>query len=199
MLNNPFGEEITFLISNLNLPWCNMRPFPLIACYLGEETNPHLATASFQAVVESDKVSPQPPVLQAKQLQFPQPLLIRLLLLTLHWLRCPSLDTLHHLNVLLVVRGPKLTTGLEVWPHQCQVQGDNHFPSPAGHAIPDTSQDAVGLLGHLGTLPAHIQLAVTQHPQVLFLPGSFAATLPQACSIAWGCCDPSAGPSTWPC
>ncbi|KAK4819537.1 hypothetical protein QYF61_006294, partial [Mycteria americana] len=37
-----------------------------------------------------------------KQLRFPQPLLIRLVLQTLHQLRCPSLATLQHLNVSLV-------------------------------------------------------------------------------------------------
>ncbi|KAK4825193.1 hypothetical protein QYF61_025121 [Mycteria americana] len=136
-----------------------------IAFYLGEETDPHLSTASFQAVVESDKVSPQPPFLQAKQPQVPQPLLIRLVLQTLHQLRCPSLDTLQHLNVSLVVGGPKLNTVFEVRPHQCRVQGHDHFPSPAGHTIPDTSHDALGLLGHLGALPAHIQAAVDQHAQ----------------------------------
>ncbi|KAK4828160.1 hypothetical protein QYF61_024075 [Mycteria americana] len=52
-------------------------------------------------------------VLMAKQSQFPQPLLIRLLLQTLHQLRCPSLDTLQHLSVFLVVRGPKLNTVFE--------------------------------------------------------------------------------------
>ncbi|KAK4831880.1 hypothetical protein QYF61_020027 [Mycteria americana] len=50
---------------------------------------------------------------QAKQSQLPQPLLIRLLLQTLHQLRCPSLDTLQHLNVPLVVGGPKLNTVFE--------------------------------------------------------------------------------------
>ncbi|KAK4832881.1 hypothetical protein QYF61_026431 [Mycteria americana] len=50
---------------------------------------------------------------KAKQPQFPQPLLIRLLLQTLHQLRCPSLDMLQHLNVSLVVRGPKLNTVFE--------------------------------------------------------------------------------------
>ncbi|KAK4816937.1 hypothetical protein QYF61_025433 [Mycteria americana] len=103
--------------------------------------------------------------LQAKQPQFPQPLLIRLVLQTLHQLRCPSLDTLQHLNVSLVVRCPKLNTAFEVRPHQCQVQGHDHFPSPAGHTISDTSQDAIGLLGHLGTLLAHIQAAVNHHLQ----------------------------------
>jgi len=51
-----------------------------IASYLGEETNTHLTTASFQVVVESNTVSPQPPLLQTKQPQFPQPLLIGLVL-----------------------------------------------------------------------------------------------------------------------
>ena len=51
-----------------------------VANYLWEETDNHLATTSFQVVVESDKISPQPPLLQTKQPQFPQPLLIRLIL-----------------------------------------------------------------------------------------------------------------------
>ncbi|KAK4832701.1 hypothetical protein QYF61_025162 [Mycteria americana] len=127
---------------------------------LGKRDRPHLSTTSFQVVVESHKVSPQPPFLQAKQPQFPQPLPISLVLQTLPQLRCPSLDTLQHLNVSLVARGPKLNTGFEVWPHQCRVQGHDHCPSPAGHTIPDTRQNAVCFLGHLGTLPAHIQLAV---------------------------------------
>ncbi|KAK4816516.1 hypothetical protein QYF61_017616 [Mycteria americana] len=53
-------------------------------------------------------------ILKAKQPQLPQPLLIRLVLQTLHQLRCPSLDTLQHLNVSLVVRGPKLNTVFEI-------------------------------------------------------------------------------------
>ncbi|KAK4828375.1 hypothetical protein QYF61_026113 [Mycteria americana] len=163
VLDNPFSEE--------KFPNIQSKP-PLaqfeaisscpITCYLGEETNPHLSTTSFQVAVESDKVSPQPPFLQAKQSQLPQPLLIRLLLQTLHQLRRPSLDTLQHLNVSLVVGGPKLNTVFEVRPHQCRVQGHNHCPSPSGHAIFDTSQDAIGFLGRLGTLLAHIQAAVNR-------------------------------------
>ena len=44
--------------------------------------------------------------------------------------------------------------------------GVDHFPVPAGHAISDASQDAIGLLGHLGTLLAHVQPAGDQPPQV---------------------------------
>ena len=60
----------------------------------------------------------------------------------------------------LTVKDPKLNTGLEVRPRQCRVQGQDDFPSPAHHTIRDTSQDAIGLLGQLGTLLARIQLTV---------------------------------------
>jgi len=46
----------------------------LITSYLGEETNTCLTVTSFQTAVESNKVSPQPPLLQTKQPRFPQPL-----------------------------------------------------------------------------------------------------------------------------
>ncbi|KAK4824075.1 hypothetical protein QYF61_010586, partial [Mycteria americana] len=175
MLDNPCSEvkfpNIQSKPPLAQLEAISSRP---MACYLGEETDPHLPTTSFQVVVESNKVSPQPPFLQAKQPQFPQPLPIRLLLQTLHQLRCPSLDTLQPLNVSLVVGGPKLNTVFE---------GHNHFPSPAGHAIFDTSQDAIGFLGHLGTLLAHIQVAVNQHPQVLFRQAAFQPLFPKPVAL----------------
>ena len=65
-----------------------------IASYLEEETNTCLTTTSFQVAVESDNVSPQPPLLQMRQPQFPQLLLIRLVLQTLHQPCCSALDTL---------------------------------------------------------------------------------------------------------
>lgn len=53
-----------------------MSSHPVSGCQR-EKANTHLATASYQVVVES-KVSSGPPPLQAKQLQLPQLLLIRL-------------------------------------------------------------------------------------------------------------------------
>lgn len=44
------------------------------------------------------------------------------------------------------------------------LSADDPFPSPAGHTALDTGQDAIGLLSHLGTLLAHVQAAVKQHP-----------------------------------
>ncbi|KAK4810419.1 hypothetical protein QYF61_025526 [Mycteria americana] len=81
------------------------------------------------------------------------------------------------------VRGPKLNTVFEVRPHQCRVQGHDHFPSPAGHAISDTSQDAIGFLGHLGTPLAHIQPAVNQHSQVLFCWAAFQPLFPKPVAL----------------
>ncbi|KAK4826371.1 hypothetical protein QYF61_007985 [Mycteria americana] len=71
----------------------------------------------------------------------------------------------------------------EVRPQQCRVQGHDHFPSPAGHAIFDTSQDAIGFLGHLGTLLAHIQAAVNQHPQVLLCLAAFQPLFPKPVAL----------------
>ncbi|KAK4818965.1 hypothetical protein QYF61_022632 [Mycteria americana] len=173
MLDNPFSE-VKFPNVQSKPPLAQLEAISScpITSYLGEETDPHLSTTSFQA----------------KQPQFPQLLLIRLLLQTLllqtlHQLGCPSLDTLQHLNVSLVVRGPKLNTVFEVRPHQCRVQGHDHFPSPPGHTIFNTSQDAIGFLGHLGTLPAHIQPAVNQHPQVLFCRAAFQPLFPKPVAL----------------
>jgi len=58
-----------------------------------------------------------------------------------------------------------------------------HFPTPAGHTTPDTSQDAVGLLGHLGTLLAHIQPVADQHPQVLFCWAALQPLFPKAAAL----------------
>ncbi|KAK4820051.1 hypothetical protein QYF61_017897 [Mycteria americana] len=168
MLDNPLSEE-KFPNIQSKPPLAQLETISScpITCYLGEETDPHLSTTSFQA----------------KQPQFPQPLLIRLLLQTLHQLHCPSLDSLQHLNVSLVVGGPKLNTVFEVRPHQCRVQGHDHFPTPAGHTVPDTSQDAIGFLGHLGTLLAHIQAAVNQHSQVLFCLAAFQPLFPKPVAL----------------
>ena len=55
-----------------------------IASYMGEEGYPHLSITSVQVAVESCTVFPEPPLLQIKQIQFPQMLLIRLVLQALH-------------------------------------------------------------------------------------------------------------------
>ncbi|RMB93551.1 hypothetical protein DUI87_30249 [Hirundo rustica rustica] len=117
-----------------------------VSCCPVEETDPHLSTTSLQEVVESDKVTSEPPLLQAKQPQLLQTFLIGLVLQAPHQPRYPPLDTLKHLNVLPKLRGPELDTALKVLPHQCRVQGKNDLPAPAGHTIPDAGQVPLALL-----------------------------------------------------
>ncbi|KAK4832272.1 hypothetical protein QYF61_021671 [Mycteria americana] len=101
----PCRTEPVSTISKTDLWLAKAEPISDAACYLGEETDTHLSTTSFQT----------------KQSQLPQLLLIRLLLQTLHQLRCPSLYALQHLNVSLVVGGPKLNTGFESLPTLQQI------------------------------------------------------------------------------
>ncbi|KAK4829020.1 hypothetical protein QYF61_001795 [Mycteria americana] len=176
-----------FLISNLNLPWRNLRPFPLILSLVTWKKRP--TPTSLQPPFRQLLNNPSS-LNRSSEDSAPQK--------TFHQLRCASLDTLQHLHVFLVVRGPKLNTAFEVRPHQCPVQGHDHFPSPAGHTIPDTSQDAIGFLGHLGTLLAHIQLAVDQHPQPVALHG---VVVTQVQDLALGLIEPHTsglGPSIQP-
>ncbi|PKU44867.1 ryanodine receptor hypothetical protein [Limosa lapponica baueri] len=149
MLDNPFCEEI-FPNSQSKPPLEQLDAISLcfITCYLGEETDLHLTTTSSEAVVEINKISPQPPFLQPKLPQFSQPFLITLVLETPHQLHCSSLNTLQHLNVFPVGMDAKLNTVFEMQTHQCRVQGDDRFPSSASHDIPDTSQNPIGVLGH---------------------------------------------------
>ncbi|KAK4810174.1 hypothetical protein QYF61_010486 [Mycteria americana] len=114
--------------------------------------------AALQVVVESNKVSPQPPFLQAKQPQLPQPLLMTCSL-------GPSPASLPFSGhapapqCLSCSEGPKLNTVFEVRPHQCQ-PGYN-----------------------LGTLLAHVQAAVNQHPQVFFCRAAFQPLFPKPVAL----------------
>lgn len=60
--DNPSGKEffpnIAFKIPLVQLE--AISPCPVI-CYLGEETNLHVATPFLQGVVQSDNTTPEPP------------------------------------------------------------------------------------------------------------------------------------------
>lgn len=107
-----------FLMPKLKLLWCNLRLFPLVACYTQEVANPHLATAACQVVAEISNVPPHLPFHQAKHPMVP----IGLVLQTLSQLLCHSLDILQYLKVFLVMRGPKLGTALRARSHRYPVE-----------------------------------------------------------------------------
>lgn len=156
-----------FLISILDLLWCRLRLCPLILwlVVIEKRLTPRLATPSFHGVVESDEVSPEPPFLQAKQPNSLSHSLQDLCsrpftsFVALLWTRLGISTSFLNWG------GPELDTTLKVWPNQCWVQGKNHCLCPAGHSIPDPGQVP---LVFLGTLLAHVQSAVSQHPQVPF-------------------------------
>ena len=62
---------------------------------------------------------------------------------------------------------PDLDVGLQVGPHKGRAEGDNHLPPPAAHSSLDAAQDAVGLLGCMCSLLAHVEHFMQQNPQVL--------------------------------
>uniref|UniRef100_A0A8B9CFN3 Uncharacterized protein n=1 Tax=Anser brachyrhynchus TaxID=132585 RepID=A0A8B9CFN3_9AVES len=104
MPNNPFSKGV----------FPNIQPKPPLA-HVGEQTNPHLSTASFKVPIESDEVSREPPLLQAEQPQLPQPLLVRLVLQTPHQLRCPSLDNNNKNNIMYFLNCRKWSEKVGNW------------------------------------------------------------------------------------
>ena len=78
-------------MSNLKLLWHNLWPFPRVLFVAWEKRlTPQLTTTSLQVVIESNEVSPEPPLLQTEQSQLLQPLLIRPVLQTPHQLVSPA-------------------------------------------------------------------------------------------------------------
>jgi len=139
-----------------------------IAGYLGEETNTCITTPSCQVVVESDKVPPLS--LLFSRLNSPSSLsrssgdsFSRPSPASLPFSghapapQCPSWS-----------EEPKAEHSTRGVASPVPSTGAQSPPCSCGHTIPGTSQDAAGLLGHLGTLLAHGQPAVDQHPKVLF-------------------------------
>ena len=108
-------------------------------------------------------------LLQAKEIQLPQPFLIREMFLSLNHHRGPALDSLKKLSVLLELRGSELDTISQMLSHQGRVDGEQILPQPTNHTPSNTPQDATGVLGHKGTVLVHGHPAVHQDPQVSFL------------------------------
>ncbi|KAK4832105.1 hypothetical protein QYF61_020732 [Mycteria americana] len=125
---------------------------------------------------------------KAKQPQFPQPLLIRLLLQTLHQLRCPSLGTLQHLNVPLVVGGPKLNTVFEA-------AFQPLFPKPValhGVAVAQVQDPTFGLVEPhtigLGPLIQPVQVPLQSLPTLKQI--NTPAQIGVICKLTEGALDP---------
>ncbi|GAB0186614.1 mitochondrial enolase superfamily member 1 [Grus japonensis] len=126
-----------------------------------------------------NEISLESSLLQAEQSQLSQPVLIGQVLQPSDHLHGPPLDLLQQFHVLCMLGTPELDTVLQVGSHQNRVEGQDHLPLPAGHASFDAAQDTVGFLGCKRTLPAHVELFINQHPQVLLLRAAFNPFLAQ--------------------
>ena len=177
------AEKKWFLTQNLNLPWCNLKPLPLILSLLpGRRGQPpphhNLLSGSCREGWGLPWASSSPdwtiPVPSATPHKTCAP--------DLSQFQCPSLDMLQGLKFFLLVKSPKLNTVLEVQPHQSWVQWDNHLPAPAGCTISDTGQNAIGFLAawHTAGLCSSERQPTSPHS---FPPLSVPATLPKALAL----------------
>ena len=83
--------------------------------------------------------------------------------------------------------------------HLGRVEGKENLFRPANHSPSSLPQDAIGLLGHKGTMLAHGQPTVHWDPQVSF---SYTALQQVSPNLFWylGCCSyPDASLCTCPC
>lgn len=85
-----------------------------------------------------------------------------------HALGIPLLNSLHFVNVLLLLGVQVLNTVDLLWSNKCWVDGDNHFPQHTGYSSANTTQDTASVFSCQGTLLAYVQLTVYQHTQVIF-------------------------------
>ncbi|KAK4815510.1 LOW QUALITY PROTEIN: hypothetical protein QYF61_003068 [Mycteria americana] len=163
MLDNPFSE-VKFPNIQSKPPLAQLEAISShpITCYLGEETDPHLSTTSCQAV----RAVRSPLSLLFSRLNNPSSLS-----------RSSSDFCSRPFTSFVALLWTHSSTSMSLL--NAEYRGDNHFPTPAGHTIPDTSQDAIGFLGHLGTLLAHIQ---PTYPGP-FPPGSFQPLFPKPVAL----------------
>ena len=68
------------------------------------------------------------------------------MLQSLNRLSGSSLDSLQYVHICLVLGSPELNTVLQVWPHQCWVEGKAPLPRPAGHTLPNAAQETTSHL-----------------------------------------------------
>ncbi|XP_052520385.1 uncharacterized protein LOC128071565 isoform X3 [Tympanuchus pallidicinctus] len=101
------------------------------------------------------------------------------MLQALHHLRGPPLDSFQEIPVFFLLGSPELDAVLQMRPYQDVVEGEDHLPRPAGHALFSAPQYAIGPLGHKGTLLAHGQPVVHQDTQVPFRRAPLQQVIPQ--------------------
>lgn len=168
------------VLPNLNVPWQRTRPFLLVLSLVAWEkkTTPISLHSLFRLpVFFSSSWAPPPPSV------IPHVTCLQ----TLKHLPSPPLDMLQHLHIFLEFRGSELNTGTEGVVSPVGVQRDNQCHGLHSHNCFWHEPGCHCLLGIHWLMLSRCLLAPT---------GSFLATLPPVCGLAWGCFDLRAAPST---
>jgi len=121
-----------------------------------------LLISALQVPEVCSEVSTGLSLLQAKQLQLPQPVFLRKVLQPYDQLGGPPLDLLQHLRILLLMGTRSLDAVFQMDPHKGRAEEDYHLLCLAGHSSSGAAQDTVGLPGCKSILLAHVQFFVHQ-------------------------------------
>lgn len=79
------------------------------------------------------------------------------------------LDSFQSVHVSLLLGSQELNTDIQVWPHQCSVEGKEEITSqPADNTFFNAAQDIFHLLSGKSTLLHDMKPAVHQDPQYIF-------------------------------
>ena len=90
-----------------------------------------------------------------------------------------------HMSVFRLYWEPQTWAWHSDMSHKCWAEEKDHLSWPVGNVLPNAAHQAVGLLGHQGTLLADVKL-VHQQPQSPFLQNSFPEDWPLVHPGAWG-------------
>lgn len=100
----------------------------------------------------------QPSLLQAQQLQLPQPVFVKELLQSSYQLCGSPLDLHQQFHILLILGALELCSAFQVRPHKSRVEGQNHLLCSAGHAAFDAAQYSVGLKSYNSEILQQLKL-----------------------------------------
>jgi len=87
-----------------------------------------------------------------------------------------------------VPRTPHLAAILQVRSHWHRVEGQSKLPWPADYTSFDTAKGTIGFMGCQSTLLAHVQLAIHQYPQALFVRAVLYSFIPWVVFL-WPMCN----------
>ena len=135
-------------------------------------------TLTLYIFININEVTSQSPLLQVKETQLHQPVLIREMLYSLNHFCGSALDSLKPFPV-LELRGSELDRILQMRSHQGRVEVEENLSRPTDHTPSNTPHDVIGLLGHKGTVLGHGHSAVYQDPQVPFPYAALQQVSPQ--------------------